>query len=95
MTAGELPMLRKFGVLALLVCAAVGCRMCDSPYDYCGPVVPNQPHPQTCPTCGNSGYSGDYAASRGSNGQQSVIANSQAAGSQNSSVSSNNNNTMR
>ncbi|MGC4001842.1 MAG: hypothetical protein QM811_01290 [Pirellulales bacterium] len=32
-------MLRMLALLGLS-CLAVGCRICDSPYDYCGPVQP-------------------------------------------------------
>jgi hypothetical protein len=32
-------MTRSLGLFALVLLAATGCRMCASPYDYCGPVV--------------------------------------------------------
>ena len=45
-----------------LVGAAQGCRICDSPYDYCGPVMPCG---ESCGCgaggCGHSGYQGGYA----------------------------------
>ncbi len=87
-------MLRKFAVAALVLCAAVGCHMCASPYDYCGPVIENGPHGQSCPTCS---MNGDYAAARQSNGQQSqsMVANSQSGGQQGPSIGSNSTTMMR
>ncbi len=35
--------------LSLLACAAAGCTMCQSPYDYCGPTFTGQPGEPCCP----------------------------------------------
>ncbi|HEY2826619.1 MAG TPA: hypothetical protein VGJ04_03380 [Pirellulales bacterium] len=52
-------MKRLLGLSALILAAATGCRMCASPYDYCGPVV----------ECGCMG-GGDYGGGCG-NGEPS------------------------
>jgi hypothetical protein len=51
-----------------LVGAAQGCRICDSPYDYCGPVMPCD---GGCGAggCGHGGYDGGYADAGYSGGQ--------------------------
>jgi hypothetical protein len=95
-SAGELIMLRKFGITALVLCAAVGCHMCASPYDYCGPVIENGgPPSQGCATCGG-GMNGDYGAARQNYGQQqNGFASSQSGGQQGPSLSSNSTSMMR
>ena len=43
------------GGLLMLAALCAGCAMCQSPFDYCAPVVP----PRGCPNC-------DFGARRGS-----------------------------
>jgi hypothetical protein len=38
-------MARKLVVGCLLIAAVAGCRVCDHPYDYCGPVIDSNYHP--------------------------------------------------
>jgi hypothetical protein len=58
-------------LFALLVVAVVGtsqgCRICDSPYDYCGPVMPCG---EGCGAggCGHSGYDGGGYSGGGDGG---------------------------
>jgi hypothetical protein len=37
-------MVRRFIFVLLLASASPGCRTCDNPYDYCGPVVDTRLH---------------------------------------------------
>ena len=59
-------MLRSlFAMLTIaLVGISQGCRICDSPYDYCGPVMPCG---EGCGAggCGHRGYEGGYAGGDG------------------------------
>ena len=55
-----------------LVGAAQGCRICDSPYDYCGPVMPCGEGCGCGPGgCGHSHYDGGYVDSGYSGGHGS------------------------
>jgi hypothetical protein len=54
-------MRRLLALLPLLMMAAGGCRMCASPYDYCGPVVDSN-------CCGGpGGYGPNVAPNQGEN----------------------------
>lgn len=63
-----------FAVMCVLA-ASAGCRQCDSPYDYCSPVVENGPAPVPGPDGApyeQGPYESDYAANRGGPGPQTA-----------------------
>lgn len=57
---------RLLGLSALVLLASTGCRMCASPYDYCGPVV----------ECGCAGGEGCGCNSMGPQGEGTYEENS-------------------
>jgi len=63
-------MRKLFAAAALAAASAVGCHMCDCPYDYCGPVVENHYAPEGAPL-----DEGEYSSVRKPNSAQPQIAN--------------------
>jgi hypothetical protein len=70
--------MRKFFVVAICVLtASAGCHMCDSPYDYCSPVV--ESYGPGAGSAEGPEYGPDYAANNGNGGPQMAAAGQRMA----------------